>query len=219
MQTARHPKPNPAPGVVYFFMPQGVIIKLMQPKYYGAAAEYNKPQSTGLGKILKLVGMVVGIIVLITIAYFAFMALTSGGRNSAATLVAREKQLITFMTSNQATIENDNLRTINSSGSTLITSDHYALSQGLKASYGLATPPEEITKAEADTTSKKTLDNAKIQSRFDVVFVELLQEKIASTQQLARTVRDGSNGALKTAAEATIKNLTTIDEQLAKLQL
>lgn len=191
----------------------------MQPKYYGAAADYNRPPSTGLGKILKLVGLVVGIIVLITIAYFAFMALTSGGRNSAATLVAREKQLTTFMTTNQATLENDNLRTINSNGSTLITSDHYALTQGMKAAYGLTSPPEDITKAEADTTSKKTLDTAKIQSRFDTVYVELLQEKIASTQQLARSVRDSSSGALKTAAEATIKNLTTIDEQLAKLQL
>lgn len=191
----------------------------MQPKYYGAAAEYNKPQSTGLGQILKIIGMVVGIIVLITIAYFVYSALTSGGRNNAATLVAREKQLITYMTTNQATLENDNLRTINSNGSALITSDHYALTQGMKTAYGLATPPEEITKAEADTTSKKTLDNAKIQSRFDTVYIELLQEKIASTQQLARSVRDGSSGTLKTAAEATIKNLTTIDEQLAKLQL
>jgi hypothetical protein len=191
----------------------------MQPKYYGAAADYNRPPSTGLGKILKLVGLVVGIIVLITIAYFAFMALTSGGRNSTATLVAREKQLTTFMTTNQATLENDNLRTINSNGSTLITSDHYALTQGMKAAYGLTSPPEDITKSEADTTSKKTLDTAKIQSRFDTVYVELLQEKIASTQQLARSVRDSSSGALKTAAEATIKNLTTIDEQLAKLQL
>lgn len=191
----------------------------MQPKYYGAAAQYNKPQSTGLGQILKIIGMVVGVILLITIAYFAYSALTSGGRTSAATLVAREKQLTTFMTSNQAAIDNDNLRTINSNGLTLITSDQYALTQGMKAAYGLASPPEDITKAEADSTSKKILDDAKIQSRFDKVYVQLLQEKLAATQQLARSVRDSSNGALKTAAETTIKNLTTIDEQLAKLQL
>lgn len=191
----------------------------MQPKYYGAAADYNRPKSTGLGKILKIIGLVIGVIILITVGYFIFTALTSGGKNSAATLVAREKQLVSFLTTNQAGIGNDNLKTIASSATTLLNSDQYALTQGMKAAYGLAAPPDEITKAEADTTSKKALDTAKIQSRFDQVFVELLRDKLASTQQLARTVQGQSSGTLKTAADTAIKNITTIDEQLVKLQL
>jgi len=191
----------------------------MQPKYYGAAADYNRPKGTGLGQILKIFGMVVGAIVLITIGYFVVSALTSGGKTSVATLVAREKQLVLFLTQNQSAIQDDRLQTITSSATSLINSDQYTLTQGMKATYGLTAVPEEIAKTETDTTSKKTLDTAKIQSRFDQVYVGLLRDKIASTQQLARTVQGQSSGNLKTAAETTIKNLTTIDEQLAKLQL
>lgn len=191
----------------------------MQPKYYGAAAQYNRPKGTGLGQILKIIGMVVGGIILITIGYFVVSALTSGGKTATATLVARERTLVSFLTQNQGTIANDNLQTIASNATSLLNSDHYALTQGMKAAYGLAAPPEDITKSEADTTSKKTLDTAKVQSRFDQVYVELLREKLASAQQLARTVQGQSSGNLNKAAAVTIKNITTIDEQLAKLQL
>jgi len=191
----------------------------MQPKYYGAAAEYNKSRNIGLGQIIKIIGLIIGLIIFITIGYFVFTALTSGGKDSAATLVARERVVLSFLTTNQATIENDTLKTITSNAASLLSSDHYSLTQGMKAAYGLVAPPEEINKAEADTTSKKTLDTAKVQSRFDVVYMELLREKLASAQQLARTVQGQSNGVLKTAADTTIKNITTIDEQLAKLQL
>ena len=191
----------------------------MQPKYYGAAAQYNKPGGTGLGAILKIIGMVVGVIVLLSVGFLAYNAFSSGGKNSAAQLVAREKNLITFMTTNQSTLASDSFLTINSNAVSLITSDHYNLSQGLKSAYGLATAPEEIAKTEIDSTSKKTLDTAKIQSRFDQVYLELLRGKIAATQQLARTVSGQSSGTLKTAADTSIKHLTTIDEQLAKLQL
>lgn len=191
----------------------------MEPKYYGAAAEYNKSGGSGFGNILKIFGLVVGVIVLITIGFFAYNVLTSGGKNSAAQLVARERQLLTFITVNQAGIDNDNLKTVSSNALSLFTSDSYALSQGLKTSFGLAAVPDVIAKTEVDTTSTKALDTAKIQSRYDQVYLELLRDKIAATQQLARSVLNNSNGAFKTAAETSIKNLTTVDEQLAKLQL
>ena len=191
----------------------------MQPKYYGAAAQYNKPAGTPIGMILKFIGIGVGVIVLITVAFFAYSALTSGGKNTAAQLVAREKQLLSYLTSNQGSITSDVLRTANSNAISLLTSDSYALAQGIKTAYGLATVPDAITKAEADTTSKKTLDTAKIQSRFDRVYLELLREKVAATQQLAQTVLASSSGSLKTAVETTISHLTTVDEQLAKIQL
>lgn len=191
----------------------------MQPKYYGAAAQYNKPSGTGLGALLKIIGMVISVIILLSIVFLVYNAVSSGGKNAAAQLVARERQLITFMTTNQGSISSDSFLTINSNAVSLVTSDHYNLSQGLKTAYGLATVPEEIAKTEVDSTSKKTLDTAKIQSRFDQVYLELLREKIAATQQLARTVQGQSSGSLKAAVETSIKHLTTIDEQLAKLQL
>jgi hypothetical protein len=63
------------------------------------------------------------------------------------------------------------------------------------------------------------LATAVIQSRFDAVYLQLLREKIAATQQLARSVQGNSSGTMKTAVQALIANLTTIDGQLTKLQL
>ena len=191
----------------------------MQPKYYGAAAQYNKPTGGNFGKILKILGLFVGVIVLITIAYFAYTALTSGGKNSAAQLVARQRQLLTFLTANQGSVANDTLKTISGNATSLVTSDHYALSQGIKTEYGLAAVPEAITKAEADTTSTTTLKNAQIQSRFDQVYLQLLREKIASTQELAQSVLSTAGGTLQTATQTTLEHLSTIDEQLDQLKL
>jgi hypothetical protein len=200
-------------------LPLMVYNVAMQPKYYGAAATYNKPGSGGLGSLLKIIGIVVGVIVLLSLAFLGYNILTSGGKNTAAQLVARERQLITFMTTNQSSIKTDSFLTINSNGVSLVTSDHYALLQGLKTNYGLTAVPEEIAKSEVDSTSAKTLSTAKIQSRFDKVYLQLLRDKIAATQQLARSVLGSASGSLKTATENSIKNLTTIDEQLAKLVL
>ena len=190
----------------------------MQPKFYGAAAQYNRSNRGGLGQILKIVGLVVGVIILISIAFIVYNLLTSGSKNSAAQMVARQRQLLTFMTNNQASITNPDLKTINSNATSLESSDNYAITQGLRT-FGLTAVTEAITKLEADSTSSKTLAAAVVQSRFDAVYLQLLREKIAATQQLANTVLPNANGSMKTAIQTMIANRTTIDEKLAKLQL
>ncbi len=187
-------------------------------KFYGAAAEYNKGSGMNFSKLLKIAGLVVGGIILIAAGFFGYSFLTSAGKNNAAQLVAREKQLLTFVTNNQDDISSDTFKTINSNAISLLSSDSYALTQGLKT-FGLNTVPEPITKAEADSTSAKTLASAKVQSNFDQVYLELLREKIAATESLARTVQSGSSGTIKTAVTTLLDNLSIIDSQLAKLQL
>jgi hypothetical protein len=187
-------------------------------KYYGAAAQYNKSSGLGFGGLLKIAGLVVGILVLITLGYFGYSALTSAGRNAAAQLVAREKQLLSFVATNQSALSSDDLKTVASNSISLFTSDGYSLLQVLKG-FGLSAVPDIIAKAEVDSTSAKTLATAKIQSQFDKVFVQLLRDKIAAEQSLARTVLDSANSNSKTLVQTHLSNLTTIDEQLVKLRL
>lgn len=192
----------------------------MQPggKFYGAAAEYNKGGGLNFGNVLKIAGLAVGVIILIAAGFFGYTFLTSAGKNNAAQLVAREKQLLNFVTNNKEDITSDAFKTVNSNAISLLSSDSYALTQGLKT-FGLTAVPEAITKGEADSTSAKTLTNAKVQATFDQVYLELLREKIAATESLARTVQSGSSGSMKTAVTTLLSNLSAIDGQLAKLQL
>lgn len=195
-----------------------VYTTIMQPKFYGAAAQYNRPNNGGLGQILKIIGLVAGVLLLLTGAYFAYGLFTSGSKNSAAQLVARQRQLLSFMTTNQNSITNPDFKTINSNAISLATSDNYSLTQGLR-NYGLTAVPEAVAKLEVDTTSSKTLATAVIQSRFDAVYLQLLREKIAATQQLGQSVLGSAGGTMKTALQTTLSHLTTVDETLAKLQL
>lgn len=195
-----------------------VYTTTMQPnaKYYGAAAQYNKTGGSNFGNLLKIAGLVAGVILLLVSAFLAYDFITSAGKNTAAQLVARQKQLLSFVTTNQENITDDTLKTVNSNAISLLNSDSYALLQGLK-SVGLSVVPEAITKSEADSTSAKTLTNAKVQGNFNQVYLELLREKIAATESLARTVQ--GNGSMKPATQKLLTDLSAIDDQLAKVQL
>lgn len=195
----------------------------MQPnitsKYYGAAAQYNKKPSSPGGRLLKIGLLVVLTIVVLSAGFIAFSALTSGGKNDAARLSARQRQLILFLTANQKSIGNDDFQTVNSNAISLATSDLYAIQQGLSTAYGLTSVPDAIARSEIDTTSTPVLKDAQIQSRFDTVYLKLLRDKITSTESLARSVMAGAGGTLKTAIQTELNNLIAIDNQLAKLQL
>lgn len=195
----------------------------MQPnitsKYYGAAAQYNKKNDSPGGRLLKIGLLALLIIVVLSGGAIAFSALTSGGKNDAARLVARERQLIIFLTNNQKSIANDDFQTANANALSFATSDYYSLQKGLSAAYGLTSVPDAIAKEEIDTTSAAALKTAQIQSRFDTVYLQLLREKITNTEGLARTVLNSANGTFKTAIQTQLDNLTAVDNQLAKLQL
>lgn len=193
----------------------------MQPKYYGAAANYNSGGAGIGGNLLKIIALVVGVLVLITIGFFAFNAITSGPRDNAARLVVRERQLLSFMNTNQEKIASDNLRTINSTAISLLTSDTYALQQGLRSAHRMTLDdiPGTITASEADAKSASELTAAQVQSRFDQVYVQILRNKIASSLKLANEVLGQSRGSLKTAVQTSISNLKNIDQKLGATNL
>ena len=208
------------PGVFYAQTLMVYNTTMPAAKFYGAAAQYNKPPGFGVGgNLLKIAGIVVAALVLLTAGYIGFNALTSGGRNDASRLVARERVLLSFLSTNQSMITSDDLKTVNSNAISLQTSDVYALQQGLKSNFSVTTIPDDITKSEADTTSAKTLATAKTQGRFDQAYVQLLRDKIATLQSLENGIFTSSNGSLKTAVQTNLDNLKIIDEQLAKLDL
>ena len=100
---------------VIFYAALMVYNATMQPgstttKYYGAAAQYNKTGGTG-GRLIKIALLILGAIILLSAAFIGITALTSIGRTDAARLVAREKQLLTFLTINQTSISTDDFQT------------------------------------------------------------------------------------------------------------
>lgn len=190
----------------------------MQPKYYGAAAEYNK-KSFRLDRRLLMFG-VLGLIVLVFIAvgFMLVTALTSAPRDDLARLVARESQLQKFVATAQATINNDELSKINSSANLLLLSDTVALKKALAVNFGINEPTAEITAAETDKTSAIKLKEASLVSKYDEVYLELLRAKIAATQELAKKIEAGAGANLKITLQQIVANLASVDEQLAVLQ-
>lgn len=191
----------------------------MQPKYYGAAAEYNKGGPSLNSRVLRLTLLVLGIIVLITVAYFIVSLISNGPRDNAARLLARNRQLLVFMANNQKSLNSEDTKTVTTNAISFAYSDNYAISQGLATNYNLTTVPDVISKSEVDTTSAALLTTATINSRFDAEFVQLLRDKIAADLQLAHQVQGSVGGTLKAAVGTAIGHLNTTDEQLARLKL
>ncbi len=189
----------------------------MQPKFYGAAAQYNKPSDSKLGAVLKIAGLVLLILVLITAGYYLVTALTSTNKNQAARLVAREKQLVSYISTYSKSITDDSLSTVSSNAYALATNDYYALQQGLKSSYSLSAVPDSITAEEADSTSESKLATAQSQNKFNEVYASLLKSKVTSAKTLALEVASNSSGKMKTAANTTAEHLTEISDQLTAL--
>jgi hypothetical protein len=194
----------------------------MQPKYYGAAAEYNKPVSGGgggLSGILKIFGIFVGAILLIAIAFTVVNSIGKGPSNEFARLVARTTELQTLLDKQKPNIRSSDLKTINATGQILMAGDVAALSEQLTVAFGAEGVPEDITAAEADPTIETTLKNAGLTGTFDKVYVGVLRDKIASSYDLANTLLGSASGDTQAAVQKTIDTLTSLDSQLEKLQI
>lgn len=194
----------------------------MQPKYYGAAANYNKPSGgmTGLSGILKIFGIFVGVVILLAIAYSIVTGISKGPQDNLARLVAREKALQTLLEKQKTNIRSGDLRTVNASAHILTVGDAATANRLLASVYGAKEVPKEITAAETDATLETTLKNAVLVGTFDKTYVDVLREKIAASYSLAQTVSNAANNKeLKTATQHMMNNLSTIDTQLEQLDL
>lgn len=184
-------------------------------RYYGAAANYNKPGRPGLNRrFWVLIGAILVVGVLLFVAFTIFSSLTNGPRDQLATLVAREKSLQAFTTANQSKLTNNQLAKINSQTSIYMTSDSTGLQKQLSLRYSLSEIPKEITAAEADTSASE-LTEATQSGKFNEVYKEILDKKLTATLRLAESVQLGTSGQLNAALEKTIQSLTALQAELA----
>lgn len=186
----------------------------MQPQFYGAAAEYNKPKGFRLNKrVFLFLGLAVIVILLVVIGLGLFSSLTSASRNNLARLIVREQQLVKFIDTNESAVKSSDLKRIGSDGVLYLTTDSQALRKTLSGGV-----PEEISKEELDTTSTAKLKSATQANKYDDVYKQLLADKLSATLKLAQTVAGENKGNTKKAADQTVSNLKDLAGQLEAAQ-
>jgi len=194
----------------------------MQPKYYGAAADYRKSGGPGFRFDRKLVMILGGGVVAILFIVIALGLINSAGsapKNDLETLVAREQAFAAFINENQQSINTSDLKKIAAEGALLITSDQNELTAQLNTQYGVTEVPGDIVTAETDTASAATLKTALASGQFDHIFIGLLQDKIAAIQALANKVQSSASDELLTALKQSNITLQTLDKELTALKL
>lgn len=192
--------------------------EFMQPKYYGAAAEYNKPKFALKGRLFKVVGLVFLLLIVLMSAIAIVGLINSGPSNNLASLIVRQQQLQKFIAANQKSIHSSELAKLSAEASLFLTSDSTTLKGQLMSRYGVANISQEITKRETDTTSANKLKAAIQVNKFDSTYADILRDKLAATIELARIVERESGSNLKAAAQQSIKNLQAVDTQLSAVQ-
>lgn len=187
-------------------------------KYYGAAAEYNKPSGFSFNnRVVFIILLVVVALIFVSVGLALFNAARQAPGIELATLVLREQKLQQFIAGEQKNIKSGKLSQINSNANLLLTSDTVALNKQLRATYGAVELPEETVRGEVDRTSEKLLKDAQLIDKYDDRYASILREKIAASQQLAKKILENASGALKNALTQNAENLRTIDTQLDAL--
>ncbi|HET9411386.1 MAG TPA: hypothetical protein VFO38_00870 [Candidatus Saccharimonadales bacterium] len=195
----------------------------MQPKYYGAAANYNSrssgPQSN-LQKVVIIIGGFFGLIIVLAIVSSILGSIARGPSEEYAKLTARQAGLVKLVESQRTQIRNSDLRTINSTAYLLFSGDVGTLNRLLPLFGMNEGVPEAISSQETDTTSEAKLKNAALIGTYDKVYSTVLSERMASVAALAQTVGAASSEPkVKTAIETMQANIAEIQKQLSQLQL
>lgn len=194
----------------------------MQPKFYGAAANYNKPSgssSSNLRKVLMIVGLFFGVIILLVVVMSIISAITRGPQDEYSRLISRVDRLSALTQSQQNTIRNNDLRRANSTATMLLLGDSGALSRQLAPAFGIAAVPEEIALSEGETTTEPKLKQANQLGTFDSTYADILRDKIAAAAALAQTVDTSTNNEkIKAVLGKLLEDLTEIDRQLSEIK-
>lgn len=167
---------------------------------------------------LKPILLVGGLIAtVITAVIFVFSAANSEPTQQIQRLSARITTLKSIIDVGSKYAQGGDLRKINSDASILVTNEKAILDE-----YFIALGAEKIDKniaaLEADTATLETLENAKLNGRFDGVYPTTLAQKLESTIALIREVRDKTRRvALKDQLTKTEAALSTVLDQLAAL--
>jgi|GEM_PF-2487482 len=195
----------------------------MQPKYYGAAAQYNKSGTSGppLSKRLIMIGAIgVGVIIFLMIVFTVIGSISKGPQDNFARLAAREANLVSLIGKQTSNIQSGDLGAINATASLLFNGDNSAINRLMTSAYGLAAIPPEIASSETpDSTIDTSLKNATLNGTFDRTYIGILQTEITSTYSAAQAIANATSGTVKATAITVMKNLLAISTQLNALKL
>lgn len=154
------------------------------------------------------------VIIFLVVAVNIFNAITSGPRQNLERIVARTDSLQKFTADNQSAISDTDLAKLNSEATIFLASNTFELKTKLKEQYN-AEVSEPIKLEEADTTSKETLKDATSAGRFNESYRQLLNEKLATALQLAKSIQQNSTSqSLNNVLQQTIANLEALAAQL-----
>lgn len=185
------------------------------PQYYHNSYYNQKPGLLGDKKMVLAIG--IGIVVIII--SMTLLAVSSGGgvTSDLARLTARYQGTTKFLADYKEKINSGDLRKISSDANLLLTSDTTTFS-GLLTDFG-GQLTEEIIVEELDTTSKDALKTAEQAGNFDTAYKKILLEKFDSCAvQLNAVAGQSSNEALLTALKQAQLNLSSLVDQIKKLE-
>jgi hypothetical protein len=191
----------------------------MEPKYYGAAAEYNKPSGFQFNRKFLLIGLVAIVVITAMLVTGAVItSLNAGPGRDLATLIARQSALQSILEKNKDQIKNADLRKANADTNLFLASNTVALTPYLLSIYSLKTIPLDISSRESSATDASDLKQAAQVGKFDTTYIGFVRTKLASVLGLAQKVLDEvGNQNLKTDLQAAINAIQNADDQLAAL--
>lgn len=184
----------------------------MEPRYYGAAAHYNKPQQLfGFDKrLVSIIGVIIAVLIAVVLFFTILNAISQGPRNEIARLIAREQQLSRALTTNLKNVRNDELQKVGNEAVLYLGTDIAALSEIYNDDL-----PKEITESESNPDEATALQQAALVGRFDQALVDILRTRAAASLEQAQKVNSSATGQLtKTATANAIANLRIIQERL-----
>ncbi len=192
----------------------------MNPQYYGAAAEYNKPTGFQFNpKILLIVGLVLVAGIGLLVASAVLTGINAGPGRNLATLIAQENDIQTIADKNRGNIQNGDLQKANADFSITLLSNSMSLTTQMTKVYGLAAIPADVLKLNTDAAAVATLKNAQSIGNFDTTYTGMLRTKIANMLVTAHKSHDeATNSNLKTLLADTIKMLSGLDDQVAAVK-
>lgn len=189
----------------------------MNPQFYGAAADYNKPKQGKLlnKKVLLIAGAALLGLVIISVIFAILGSIGAGPRSDIARLIVREQQLQDIITKNQALVGNTDLAKVSSEANLFLTSDITALTDifGDKI-------PEDITASETDASIATKLKAATQSGKFDEVYLQTITSQVNSSLTLAQKIKLQTSGQQTRAAAAQAgTNLGAIADRLEAIKL
>jgi hypothetical protein len=191
----------------------------MEPKYYGAAAQYNKPGGMQFNRKFLVIGLgVILVITLLIVGVTVINGLNAGPGRDLAKLVARQSTLQTLLEKNKDIIRGGDLRKANADANLFLLSSTATLSGYMESLYGLKSIPTDISAAEADKSAIEDLKTAEHVGKFDSTFINIIRSKLSSVlDQTQKVLGEVGNQDLKTALEDTVTALESADSEFAKL--